>query len=63
MMKKQLRSLWLALLCSALVLLGALPVSAASKNLTFSIFFPPTHDQAIAAVDFAKEIEKRPTGR
>ncbi len=62
-MKKQLRSLCLALLCSALVLLGALPVSAASKNLTFSIFFPPTHDQAIAAVDFAKEIEKRTNGQ
>lgn len=48
---------------AALFLLSALPASAASKNLTFSIFFPPTHDQAIAAVDFAKEIEKRTNGQ
>ncbi len=63
MMTKQFRSLCLALLCTALLLLGALPVSAASKNLTFSIFFPPTHDQAVAAVDFAKEVEKRTNGQ
>ncbi|HPN31472.1 MAG TPA: C4-dicarboxylate ABC transporter substrate-binding protein, partial [bacterium] len=32
-------------------------------NLTYSVFFPPTHLQAVAAADFAKEIEKRTNGR
>ncbi|MBP7497547.1 MAG: TRAP transporter substrate-binding protein [Bacteroidales bacterium] len=32
-------------------------------NLTYSIFFPPTHLQAQAGLDFANEIEKRTNGR
>ncbi len=48
----------------ALLLLGGVgPVQAASTEMTFSIFFPPTHGQAKAAVDFAKEIERRTDGR
>ena len=38
-------------LCLAALMLAAVSVSATAKNLTFSIFFPPTHDQAVAAVD------------
>lgn len=34
-----------------------------AKALTFSIFFPPTHDQAVAAMNFAKEVETRTAGR
>lgn len=43
--------------------IGPYKAQAASTALTFSIFFPPTHAQAIAAMDFAKEIEKRTQGR
>ncbi len=32
-------------------------------QLSYSIFFPATHSQAIAAADWAKEIEKRSEGR
>jgi len=32
-------------------------------KLSYSIFFPPTHGQCIAAVEWAKEIEKRTEGR
>ncbi|WP_432822078.1 TRAP transporter substrate-binding protein [Trichloromonas sp.] len=47
-----------------LLSLAFVPAHAArTKSLTFSIFFPPTHDQAIAATNFAKEVEKRTEGR
>ena len=39
------------------------PVQAAAVNLTYSIFFPPTHGQAKAGQAWAKEIEKRTNGR
>lgn len=39
------------------------PGDGHAKAYTFSIFFPPTHEQAIAATDFAKEVEKRTEGR
>lgn len=39
------------------------PDDGHAKAYTFSIFFPPTHEQAIAAADFAKEVEKRTEGR
>ncbi len=51
------------LLGTFLLLAGAVPAQAASTELTFSIFFPPTHGQAKAAVDFAQEIERRTDGR
>jgi len=54
----------LSLFCcsAAMLLVFSLPADAA-ENLTFSIFFPPTHDQAIAAADFAREVEKRTDGK
>lgn len=49
---------------AALLLLALAPVNEArAKSLTFSIFFPPTHDQAVTAMDFATEVEKRTEGR
>ncbi len=38
-------------------------VLAEPITLTYSVFFPPTHAQAKAAVDWAKEIEKRTGGK
>jgi len=52
----------LSCLASLLLCLPSRPAHAATK-LTFSIFFPPTHAQAVAATDFAKEIEKRTSGK
>lgn len=36
---------------------------AETFNLSYSIFFPPTHAQCIAATNWAAEIEKRTSGR
>ena len=47
----------------AFLTIGSLKAEAAPIKLTFSIFFPPTHGQAIAAMDFAKEVEKRTNGK
>ena len=52
-----------AMIAISLVMMGSPNAQAAPVNLTFSIFFPPTHGQAIAAMDFAKEIEKRTDGK
>lgn len=38
-------------------------VQGKTLELTYSVFFPPTHGQCIAAVDWAKEIEKRTNGQ
>ena len=38
-------------------------VQAATTNLTYSIFFPPTHGQAKAGQAWSKEVEKRSNGR
>ncbi len=38
-------------------------VGASTVNLTYSVFFPPTHGHAKAAVAMAKEIEKRTQGK
>ena len=48
---------------AALLFAGVGPTQAASTEFTFSIFFPPTHAQALAAIDFAEEISKRTNGR
>jgi len=47
------------------VCLTFVPSSWAEKpiELTFSVFFPPTHAHAIASMEMAKEIEKRSHGR
>ena len=42
---------------------GSIKVEAAPIKLTYSIFFPETHGQAKAAMDWAKEIEKRTNGK
>ncbi len=47
----------------AFMIFGPANVQAAPTKLTFSIFFPPSHAQAKAAMDFAKEIEKRTNGK
>jgi TRAP-type C4-dicarboxylate transport system substrate-binding protein len=36
---------------------------AETIHLSYSIFFPPTHVQCIAATNWAHEIEKRTDGR
>jgi TRAP-type C4-dicarboxylate transport system substrate-binding protein len=43
--------------------MGADGAGAAPIKLTFSIFFPPTHGQAKAAIDWAEEVEKRSGGQ
>lgn len=47
----------------AFLAMGSIKAEAAPIKLTFSIFFPPTHGQAKAAIDFAKEVEKRTNGK
>lgn len=41
----------------------AIPAPAKAIELTYSIFFPPTHIQCITATEWAKEIEKRTEGK
>jgi TRAP-type C4-dicarboxylate transport system substrate-binding protein len=63
-MKKKI-FVWIAFLVTAgWVIAGSSNVlEAATTNLTYSVFFPPTHGQSKAAADWAKEIEKRTDGR
>lgn len=64
-------SMWMAILGLVISSLGAYaqdkPAVEAKKaekfSLSYSIFFPPTHVQCIAATDWAKEVEKRTDGR
>ncbi len=59
-MKKNIFMLFLvACTCLTMVTAGAIRAEAAPIELTFSIFFPPTHGQTLAATDWANEIEKR----
>ncbi len=59
-MKKNFLMVFLvASICVAMVATGTIRAEAAPIKLTFSIFFPPTHGQTKAAMDWAKEIEKR----
>ncbi|MBN1829460.1 MAG: TRAP transporter substrate-binding protein [Deltaproteobacteria bacterium] len=44
------------------VVLMTFPVEAKTIQLNYSIFFPPTHGQAKAGADWAKEIENRTKG-
>jgi TRAP-type C4-dicarboxylate transport system substrate-binding protein len=50
-------------LCLSLISVFVPSVWAETINLTFSVFFPPTHPHAIASMDMAKEIEKRTNGK
>lgn len=49
---------WVVVLGITLTATSALSAGAKPTKLTFSIFFPPTHGQTKAAMDWAKEIEK-----
>jgi TRAP-type C4-dicarboxylate transport system substrate-binding protein len=63
MMSKRFSLLHLLVAATALLLLFTPTEKAHAQSLTFSIFFPPTHDQANAAMNFASEVEKRTGGR
>lgn len=52
----------LIFLLTAAITLGSWTTAGAATNLTYSIFFPPTHAQTKAAESWAKEIEKRSAG-
>ncbi|MCD6306959.1 MAG: TRAP transporter substrate-binding protein [Deltaproteobacteria bacterium] len=63
-MKKKIFLLFLiGVLGTAFICAGPPQAQAKPIKLTFSIFFPPTHAQAIAAMNFAKEVEKRTNGK
>jgi TRAP-type C4-dicarboxylate transport system substrate-binding protein len=49
-------------LCLSLIVFVASPALAQIK-LSYSVFFPPTHKNAILATEWAKEIEKRTGGK
>ena len=53
--------------CAALALVVSLctPLAAQEKpiELTYSIFFPPTHRNTVLATEWAREIEKRTAGK
>ncbi len=51
------------ILASGCIVAGVTSAAAAATNLTYSVFFPPTHGQSKAAVAWAEEIEKRTGGR
>lgn len=59
-MKKNIFMLFLvACICLSMATAGTNRAEAAPIELTFSIFFPPTHGQTQAATDWANEIEQR----
>jgi len=63
-MRKNIFLLIFALVFAATINLPAGVTQAqASTALTYSIFFPPTHGQAKAGQEWAKEVEKRSNGR
>lgn len=61
---KRLLFLSLVLVFGAACLMPGLASAAEGKtyNLTYSIFFPPTHGQCKAGVEWAQEVEKRTNG-
>jgi TRAP-type C4-dicarboxylate transport system substrate-binding protein len=60
-MKKHLAVLTVLAVIFGVVLAG--PAAAQTINLTYSIFFPPSHGQCQDAMSWAKEIEKRTNGQ
>lgn len=60
-MKKHFAFLMILALALSMTITG--PVSAKTINLTYSIFFPASHGQCQAAMNWAKEIEKRTNGQ
>jgi len=63
MKKKIYLFLCIVAISATLILSGSLSAKAAPIKLTFSIFFPPTHGQTKAAMDWAKEIETQTNNR
>jgi len=63
MKKKALLFLLIGTLGIAFVAMAAPKAMAEPIKLTFSTFFPPTHGQAKAAADFAKQIEIKTNGK
>ncbi|UCD33771.1 MAG: TRAP transporter substrate-binding protein, partial [Desulfobacterales bacterium] len=59
MLKKIFLFFWVTVISITLIATATFEANAAPIKLTFSIFFPPTHGQTKAAMDWAKEIEKR----
>ena len=61
------KSLGVACLCLIAVLSFSTVAPAADQpktiKLTYSIFFPATHQNTVLATEWAKEIEKRTDGR
>jgi len=57
--------LFALILSACLIAATAMAPSAFAKSihLTYSIFFPPTHGQCLAGMDWAKEIERATDGR
>jgi len=51
------------MISSGSFIIGLSETPAATTNLSYSIFFPPTHGQSKAAVAWAKEIERRTNGQ
>jgi TRAP-type C4-dicarboxylate transport system substrate-binding protein len=62
-MKKKVFVLMVLVMTAGWIISGSSSVLAATTQLTYSVFFPPTHGQSVAAVDWAREIEKRTNGR
>lgn len=64
-MKKKGLLMIFVLMCLLLSLPGLFvsSVMAETVNLTFSVFFPPTHAHAIASMEMAKQIEERTNGQ
>ena len=59
MMKKLFLFFWVSVIGITLMATSAFSAESAPTKLTLSIFFPPTHGQTKAAMDWAKEIETR----
>lgn len=62
----KMRSLYVCVLSviAAMLTLGVLPPAEAKTiQLTYSIFFPATHAQCKAGVEWAREVEKRSNGQ
>ncbi|MBN1613421.1 MAG: TRAP transporter substrate-binding protein [Deltaproteobacteria bacterium] len=64
-MNRSITPLFIAVLFAAMSFMPATVPSAqaGTTELTYSVFFPPSHGQAKAAEAWAKEVEKRTNGR
>lgn len=62
------KNIFLIIVAAAFIALSFAPISitavqAKTINLSYSIFFPATHGQCKAGIDWAREVEKRTNGR